>query len=187
METRTCRETWELMTKATMEGPVRNFTCRIDMSDFLVETDLFPRDALDAYSAWNLEKEIREDQKIYFSEQRGGGQGDYREGMERKIANVVDCLSRFPRSKRALVTVCNNPFPDHESDGDAKCMREIHFHIDGSRLNATVLFRAQAAQIFPKNIHFIGSLMSEVGSRLPGAPRPGLLFYLATILVSDRS
>jgi hypothetical protein len=49
------------------------------------------------------------------------------------------------------------------------------------------MFRAQAALIFPKNIHFIGSLMSEIASQLPGQPSLGRLFYLATILVSDRA
>ena len=70
-----------------------------------------------------------------------------------------------------------------DSDDD-KCMREIHFYIENNRLNATVLFRAQAALIFPKNIHFIGSLMDEVRSALMSVEL-GTLFYLSSVLVAD--
>ena len=156
------------------------------MDDFLIETELFSKDALEAYTAWNLGRELQPEQRKWFSEQRGGAQGDYREGMREKIDNVVDCLTKFPSSKRAVITIPNISHPSHESDGDAKCMRELHFHLNGNALDATVLFRAQAAIIFPKNIHFIGGLMEEVGSRLPGKPRPGHLFYLASVLVADR-
>ena len=92
-----------------------------------------------------------------------------------------------------------------------KCMREMHFYLEeeeeeedgGWLLNATVLMRAQAAEIFPKNIHFIGSLMDRVAdglnqqcldgasddmdaSRGKGRVNLGVLFYLATTLVSVR-
>lgn len=108
--------------------------------------------------------------------------------MAAKITNVVDCLSRFPLSKRALITISNNPAASHESDDDAKCMRELQLYLDtDNKLCGTVLFRAQAALIFPKNIHFIGALIREVASRLPGRPQLGKLFYVATILVSDRA
>ena len=175
------------MSEITNTGSARNFVQELDMSDYLVETELFPRDVLEAYSAWNLEKDITPEQQQHFSALRGGGQGDYRDGIQAKIANVVDCLSRFPESKRAVITVSNEPTPSHESDDAAKCMRELQLYFDeqGS-LSSTVFFRAQAALIFPKNIHFIGSLMNEVASQLPGKPSLGTLFYLATILVSDR-
>ena len=65
-------------------------------------------------------------------------------------------------------------------------MREIHFRVDGTLINATVFFRAQAALIFPKNIHFIGSLMEEIGNRLTPKVKPGQLSYLTSILVNDR-
>ena len=65
-------------------------------------------------------------------------------------------------------------------------MREIHFHLQDGSLNATVLFRAQAALIFPKNIHFIGSLMDEVIRNLKADVKIGELFYLASVLVKDR-
>jgi thymidylate synthase len=175
------------MSELTKDGRiVRNFHQDILMEDWLVETELFSREALEAYTAWNLGHELRPEQRRWFSENRGGAQGDYREGMREKVANVVDCLTRFPASKRAVITIPNTSQPKHDFDGDAKCMRELHFHRNGDALDATVLFRAQAALIFPKNIHFIGGLMEEVGSRLPGKPRPGRLFYLTSVLVADR-
>jgi hypothetical protein len=184
---RTCRDTWRLMTELTRDGQiVRNFHQDIVMDEWLIETELFSRDALEAYTAWNLGHELKPEQRRWFSDQRGGAQGDYREGMRGKVDNVVDCLTRFPSSKRAVITIPNNSQPRHDFDGDAKCMRELHFHRHGNTVDATVLFRAQAALIFPKNIHFIGALMQEVGSRLPGQPRPGRLFYLTSVLVADR-
>ncbi|GAB2198938.1 thymidylate synthase family protein [Sessilibacter sp. MAH4] len=182
-----CQQAWQNMTLATEENSVRNYTQLLDMSDYLVETELFSKPVLEAYSAWNLEKEITEDQKQYFSNLRGGGQGDYRDGMQKKIANVVDCLTRFPKSKRAVITISNYPDHNHESDDQAKCMRELHFALtDDNKLIGTVFFRAQAALIFPKNIHFIGSVMSQIAEELPSKPDLGNLFYLATQLVSNR-
>ena len=111
--------------------------------------------------------------------------------MKVKIDNVVDCLRLFPKSKRAVITIPNKSTPSHTSDDDAKCMREIHFYLDnnGCVLNATVWMRAQAAEIFPKNIHFVGSLMNVVASKSSSQlqnVRIGTLFYLATTLVSVR-
>lgn len=166
------------------------------MSDYTVATDLFPLEALKVYSAWNLEDPIDENDRMkYFSAHRGGSQGDYRSGMRKKIANVVDCLSKFPQSKRAVVTVPNDPAPKHSSDDDAKCMREMHFYLDEVGegtvlLNGTVWMRAQAAEIFPKNVHFVGSLMNRVARGLAEEGREGIkvgsLYYLATTLVSIR-
>jgi len=93
-------------------------------------------------------------------------------------------------------------------------MREIHFYINhrndnddddhekddddaaaGETLDATVLMRAQAAEIFPKNIHFIASLMNRVAQELNVSLgndnekkkiKVGVLFYVATTLVSVR-
>ena len=183
-----CQEAYQLMCERTAgQTPVRNFQLDIKLDPWLVETDLFPQEALEAYSAWNLELEIdAATRKKYFSEHRGGSQGDYRDGMRAKLDNVVDCLTHFPESKRATITIPNNASPSHRDDADAKCMREIHFYRDGLQVNATVLFRAQAAEIFPKNIHFIGELVAEVARRLDGDMQPGNLHYLTTILVADR-
>lgn len=193
MTVRSCREAWAHMTEISMETPVRNFTQILDMSSYVVETDLFPIKVLNAYSAWNLEQALTAGEREYFNEERGGGQGDYREGMANKIANVVSCLNEFPDSKRAVITIPNEPFASHADDDNAKCMREIHFHLEGTGhgdsavLNASVLFRAQAASIFPKNIHFIGSLMDTIAAQLDAQPLVGTLHYLATILVNDRN
>ena len=181
------RDAWEHMTEISADADVRNFTQVLDMSDYTVETELFPLDVLDAYSAWNLGAELSDGQRAHFNEERGGGQGDYRDGMPDKVANVVDCLNQFPESKRAVITISNYPDANHESDEMAKCMRELHFNLDGGTLNATVFFRAQAASIFPKNIHFIGVLMDEVASRLDVKPAVGSLHYLTSILVGDRT
>ncbi len=187
MKIRSCKNAWQHMTEICKGRAVRNYTQLLDMQDYLVETELFSAPVLDAYSSWNLEKEISADQKRHFSDLRGGGQGDYRKGMRTKIANVIDCLTHFPQSKRAVITTCNEPMPKHSNDDHAKCLREIYFHLDAdNKLNTTVTFRAQAAVLFPKNIHFIGSMMSEIAERLPQSPSLGVTFYLAIVLVSDR-
>jgi len=176
------------MNELCADGAVRNFVQTLDMSDFLVETELFPEAALVAYSALNMGKELTANQKQYINDERGGAQGNYREGMAEKVANVVDCLTRFPQSKRAVIAVANNPLAEHGSDADAKCVRELHLYLDDDgNLSGTVFLRAQAAALFPKNVHMIGSIMAEVAAQLPQQPALGTLFYVATILVADRS
>lgn len=186
MELLSCREAYQRMCQLT-EGQkvVRNLHLDIELDPWLVETELFPQEALEVYSAWNLELEIPAPlREKYFSAHRGGSQGDYRDGMRGKIDNIVDCLTHYPQSKRATITIPNESSPSHTDDAAAKCMREIHFYLEGDAVGATVLFRAQAAEIFPKNIHFIGEMVAEVANRLDKAP--GRLHYLATTLVADR-
>ena len=186
MEIYSCQEAYHLMCQLT-EGQkmIRNLHLDIQLDPWLVETDLFPQEALEVYSAWNLEHDIPADMREkYFSAHRGGSQGDYRDGMRAKIDNVVDCLQHYPQSKRAVITIPNNTSPSHRDDAAAKCMREIDFYLEGDTVGATVLFRAQAAEIFPKNIHFIGEMVAEVANRLGKVP--GRLHYLATTLVADR-
>jgi hypothetical protein len=66
-------------------------------------------------------------------------------------------------------------------------VRELQLYLDDDgKLSGTVFLRAQAAFLFPKNIHMLGSIMSEIAQQLPGKPALGTLFYLAGILVSDR-
>ncbi len=186
-EMKSCRNAWQHMTAVSKGASVRNFTQSLDMSDYLVETDVFPEEVLIAYSAHNMEGELTAEQKKFMNANRGGAQGDYRDGMAAKITNVVDCLTGFPQSKRALITVCNEPMPDHRSDSDAKCVRELQLYLDDDgTLSGTVFLRAQAAFLFPKNIHMIGSIMTEIAQRLPSKPALGTLFYLTGILVSDR-
>jgi hypothetical protein len=182
-----CADAWQKMTEVAAQGPVRNYVQNLEMSDYLVVTDVFPEEALLAYTAYNLERELTAEQRNLLNSNRGGAQGDYREGMARKIANVVDCLGRFPMSKRAIITISNEPCPDHSSDSDAKCVRELQLYLDDhGRLSGTVFLRAQAAFLFPKNIHMLGSIMTAVAEQLPGQPKLGTLFYLAGILVADR-
>lgn len=207
-----CRQVWEDMNLATAEtgpmGLVRNFCRRINMSHgaFIVETELFPKEALIAYSAYNLGQHVSQEQHdTYFSAHRGGSQGDYREGIQEKITNIVDCLTKYPSSKRAVLTIPNKSNALHTSDEDAKCLREVHFYLDRNMnyfdssilnvmtLNATVLMRAQAAEIFPKNIHFIGMLMETIADAMNTVAEMegcrvevGELFYLSTTLVSVR-
>lgn len=188
LEAVSCRDAWQRMTEIAREGQVRNYVQVLDMSDFVVETDVFPKEVLDVYTAYNMEQSLSKEQLQFMNENRGGAQGDYREGMAGKIENVVDCLTRFPESKRAIITISNEPMPSHENDSDAKCVRELQLYIDDDgRLSGTLVLRAQAAFLFPKNIHMVGSIMSEIAGRLPDKPAIGTLFYLAGILVADRS
>lgn len=184
---------------------VRNFCGVIESmreQDLVIETELFPRDALEFYTAFNLEGavkpapevEVRMDElkTAYLDPFRGSGQGDYRHGMIAKVENVVDCLSRFPGSKRAVLAV---PFGEpgrgsaevsHEEDESAKCVRELHLYIDGAdqKLHATGFMRAQAASIFPKNVHFIGKLMNFIAARL--GREVGTYTHFVTTLVHGR-
>lgn len=176
------------MRETSRAGLVRNYTQLLDMSDYLVTSELFPEAVLRTYSALNMEKPLSAAQEQHINARRGGAQGNYREGMAQKMANVVDCLSRFPQSKRAVITVSNEPMPEHSNDADAKCVRELHLYLDeDGKLSGTVFLRAQAAELFPKNIHMLGSIMSEIAAQLPQRPALGTLFYLASILVADRS
>ncbi|MGI9199553.1 MAG: hypothetical protein ACR2QL_00740 [Woeseiaceae bacterium] len=187
-EIQSCRSAWERMTAISKSQAVRNFVQCLDMSDFLVVTEDFPEKVLRAYTAYNMEKNLSPEQQSFMNAHRGGTQGDYREGMQRKMDNVVDCLTHFPNSKRAIITVCNEPMPEHSSDSNAKCVRELQlYRDDDNKLSGTVFLRAQAAFLFPKNIHMLGSIMTEVAARLPDKPALGNLFYLAGILVADRS
>jgi hypothetical protein len=46
-----------------------------------------------------------EEYKLWQLAERGGAQGDYRDGMPEKIANVIDCLKTEPLSKRAVIPI----------------------------------------------------------------------------------
>jgi len=185
---------------------VRNYVAVIeDMSaeSMVVETELFPRDALEFYSKYNLNlldldnnDRDRSLHQQYYTPARGGGQGDYRVGIERKIANVVDCLRKFPNSKRAVLSVPHasrvSVEDDHTDTDEAKCLREIHFYletdgdVDSRLLCASGLMRAQAVSIFPKNIHFIGTLMHHVAQQLGGGVKVGRYTHFVTTLVAER-
>jgi thymidylate synthase len=168
---------------------VRNYVGVIeDMSSdkLVVETELFPPAALEFYTRYNLCQTSDDDEKNhskYYNAARGGAQGDYRKDIQKKIDNVVDCLSKFPQSKRAYLTIA--PLStDHTSDGDAKCLRELHFYLENDRLCCSGFMRAQASAIFPKNIHFIGTVMHQIAARLN--KKVGSYTHFVTTLVNAR-
>ena len=153
---------------------VRHFTGVIeDMRPeaAMVETELFPRGALEFYTKKNMGWSYEEkDAERWLLAERGGDQGDYRFGMPEKIANVVDCLRSEPRSKRAVIPI---PFADEPSAnvdwtnaGQTKCCRELYLYVEDNKLHMTGVLRMQNANIFPKNIHFFATLMQDVAHKL---------------------
>ena len=102
--------------------------------------------------------------------ERGGAQGDYREGMAEKIANVIDCLKTESLSKRAIIPIPFATEPsstvDWKNQGQTKCCRELHFYLEDGKLKCTGLVRMQNANIFVKNIHFFATLIDHVAKAL---------------------
>lgn len=198
----------DMVAVTSRHARVRNYMGVItDMSAgaTVVETELFPRGALEFYTAHNMDELDPEHNeahaagyRTYYNSARGGGQGDYRAGIKEKIANVVDCLTRFPGSKRGVLTIPPVAL-DHSVDGDAKCLRELHFYVEAREpedgpaagapaepeaLHCTGYMRAQAASIFPKNIHYIGALMNAVAAALH---KPvGTYTHIVTTLTNER-
>ena len=190
-------------------GLIRNMVAVVQRMDSEVlrevESPLFPKEALDFYSRFNLlqldlSSPNTADQALmakYYNPERGGAQGDYRDGILPKIDNLVDCLTKFPHSKRAVITI---PFSskgtclaDHTETGEAKCLRELHFYLEENEgpsstteksLCCSGFMRAQAVSIFPKNIHMIGRLMELVAGRLGW--KVGSYTHFVTTLVKER-
>lgn len=151
-----------------------------------IETPLFPAAALAFYSALNMGAAdlTSPAAAAWYCPARGGPQGDYRAGMPAKLANVVDALRRFPSTKRAVLTVASRN-ESHEVDEDAKCLRELHFYVEADgRVHATGFMRAQAASIFPKNAHFIASVLEHVAVSL--GREAGSYTHFVTTLTSGR-
>lgn len=152
---------------------MRNFVGVID--DFSVEaslvTELFPRGALEYYTKKNMGWECTAEEKERWQlNERGGEQGDYREGMQAKIANVIDCLRTEPLSKRAVIPI---PFNSEGSEsanwrdqGQNKCCRELHLYLEDGRLKCTGIVRMQNANIYVKNIHFFSTLVNQIAKEL---------------------
>eukprot|EP00299_Pterocystis_sp_00344_P008113 c2941_g1_i1.p1 GENE.c2941_g1_i1~~c2941_g1_i1.p1 ORF type:complete len:211 (-),score=37.26 c2941_g1_i1:21-653(-) len=181
----------------TSEGgdfTVRNFVGVIDVISppeaAVVETELFPRGALEYYTKKNMGWDYSEEEhRLYFLPERGGEQGDYRDGMQEKIANVIDCLRTEPRSKRAIIPI---PFSnegsrtvDWHNQGQTKCCRELHFYIEDNKLKCTGILRMQNASIYPKNIHFFATLICYVANEL--GLEVGEYTHWITNLCHDRS
>jgi len=102
--------------------------------------------------------------------ERGGAQGDYREGMQAKIANVIACLRTEPLSKRAVIPIPFNSEGSQAADwtdqGQNKCCRELHLYLEDGKLKCTGIVRMQNANIFVKNIHFFATLLQHVADEL---------------------
>ena len=162
------------LTRAGGDFTIHNYAAVLeDLSEdaTTVETELFPRAALDFYTRWNLEEKITDEEiDAYKTPERGGAQGDYRRGMRRKIANAVDCLRTHSNSKRASIPI---PFTDSGSEtidwrdqGQTKCCRELYLYVEEGKLSCTGVLRVQNASIFPKNMHFFGALLRQVATEL---------------------
>ncbi|CAJ1398881.1 unnamed protein product [Effrenium voratum] len=173
----TAAEMYAHIRSITSEGgdyTVRNFVGVIEdisVEKSMVETELFPRGALEFYTKKNMGWQYtQEEYDKWFMPERGGDQGDYRDGMQEKIANVIACLKAEPRSKRAIIPI---PFSsegsktvDWTNQGQTKCCRELHLYIEDDKLKCTGILRMQNASIFPKNIHFFSTLLCHVGKEL---------------------
>lgn len=173
-------------------GTIRN----MEEKKLAIDTELFSADVLDFYTKHNLD--LISDQthhdlyQKHYNAARGGAQGDYRDGIQEKINNIAECLTKFPGSKRAVLTVPysteGSKTADHTDDGQAKCLRELHFHLTndhtGKHLHASGFMRAQAATIFPKNIHYIGTLMNIIALKL--GVQVGSYTHTVTCLVAGR-
>jgi hypothetical protein len=175
------------------EFVVRNFVAVIqDISPAasLVETELFPAGALEYYTKKNMGWDYTDEEyKEWQLAERGGAQGDYRDGMQKKIANVIDCLKTEPLSKRAVIPI---PFSlqgsetvDWKDQGENKCCRELHFYLEDGKLKVTGLVRMQNANIFVKNIHFFATLIDHVAKEL--GVEVGEYTHWITNLCHDRS
>ena len=138
-----------------------------------VETGLFPKGALDYYTAKNMGWDYtQEDCDKWQLAERGGAQGDYRDGMAEKMANVIDCLKTEPLSKRAVIPIpysnTGSASIDWTDQGQNKCCRELHLYLEDNKLKCTGIVRMQNANIFVKNIHFFATLIEHVAKELGG-------------------
>jgi thymidylate synthase len=176
-------------------NPIRNFCGVIENMNrkFLsIETDIFNNDILEFYTKHNMglldkNKDYQKYEK-YYNEMRGGEMGDYSYKFQDKLANVVDALKKFPKSKRAIITM---PYSrktsdqvKHSNDSENKCLRELQFFIEDDYLHCTGFMRAQASIIFPKNIHFIGEVFNQIADEI-NVPI-GTYTHFVTTLVYDR-
>jgi thymidylate synthase len=139
------------------EFVVRNFVGviqDISIEASTVETELFPKGALEYYTKKNMGWEYtQEEYDTWQLAERGGAQGDYREGMQEKIANVIDCLKTEPLSKRAVIPIPFATEPsstiDWKDQGQNKCCRELHFYLEDGKLKCTGIVRMQNVRLHP--------------------------------------
>jgi len=162
------------------EFVVRNFVGVIEdvsIAASTVETELFPKGALDYYTKKNMGWDYtQEEVDMWQLKERGGEQGDYRAGITEKLNNAIECLKSEPLSKRATITF---PFSgeavggtggsetnDWTRQGVNKCCRELHLYLEDGKLKCTAIVRMQNANIFVKNIHFFATLLETVAKEL---------------------
>src|SRR5438046_9846922 len=86
----------EMLLATERHGTLYSYCIPVHMQDYLIETDLFTRPGIEAYSRKNLGQPAKAGDEAYFNAERGGAQGDYSERITTKIANVIDCLEHFP-------------------------------------------------------------------------------------------
>jgi thymidylate synthase len=188
-------EMFNSINELTKKSKVRNFCGVIEnmnRDSIVVETDLFTKEILEFYSKHNMglldKAKDAEVYSKYYTELRGGSMGDYSDKFQDKFSNVVDALTKFPNTKRGIITMPYSNKKSHEvkhsEDSEYKCLRELHFYIEDGLLHCTGFMRAQAAIIFPKNIHFIGEVFNQVSEQI-NVP-VGSYTHFVTTLVYDR-
>ena len=197
MSITTYKNAKEIFNYSLTIAPIYDFVGKIDIfneENATIETDLFDIEALKYYAKKNCGLAITEKEKAnYETEYRGGSQGDYSENMVEKIDNVVDSLSKFNSTKRAVVMM-NNRWWNHDDTDEAKCLREIHFRLEevdnNFKLCSTGFFRAQAVDIMPKNFYFVYTIMNEIKNKLnkeiDHTVKMGSYTHFVTILVPTR-
>ena len=178
-------------------APINDFVGKINIfneKNAIIETELFDIDSLRYYAKKNCGLEVTlKEKELFETEYRGGSQGDYSVEIEQKIENVVDSLTKFTSSKRAVVMM-NNQWWNHDDTDEAKCLREVHFRIEkkGSNLLlcSTGFFRAQAVDIMPKNFYFVYTIMNLVKDKINKEVdfdiKMGSYTHFVTILVPTR-
>tara|TARA_Y100000768_G_scaffold47596_1_gene31110 strand:+ start:1555 stop:2154 length:600 start_codon:yes stop_codon:yes gene_type:complete len=189
----------EMQDSARKVAPANNFTGVIEefnKENATVLSDLFDLETLDYYARKNCGFPVTKDEiKKYETEYRGGLQGDYSSDMNSKIENIVESLTNFPASKRAVVMM-NNKWWSHDDTDEAKCCRELHFYLTKSKydntmlLNCTGIFRAQAVDIMPKNFFFVYKILEVINEKLNIQTNQkymiGSYTHFVTILVPTR-
>jgi len=197
MNITTYKNAKEIFNYSLTIAPIYDFVGKIDIfneENAIIETDLFDIEALKYYAKKNCGLPITDKEKAtYETEYRGGSQGDYSENMVEKIDNVVDSLSKFNSTKRAVVMM-NNRWWNHDDTDEAKCLRELHFRLENEeqkyKLCTTGFFRAQAVDIMPKNFYFVFTIMDEIIKKLINKVdfdvHTGSYTHFVTILVPTR-
>ena len=166
----------DMFNDAIDQAPIFDFVGAIDSfteENALIETELFDEHALKYYAKKNCCMEVsKKEKELFETEYRGGSQGDYSTEMIMKIDNVVESLSTFPNTKRAVIMM-NNNWWSHDDTDEAKCCRELHFRLTPSeikntqwKISCTGFFRAQAVDIMPKNFYFVYNIKEVVRAKI---------------------